>query len=318
MKIIRPTSREQWLEIRKSGIGSSDVATIVGLNPFETRLELWQRIMGITPAKEENNAMLMGHLLEDAVAQRWSQETGKTIIKRSAIDWIVRDDNRPYMQVSPDRTFWVDDSAKKNHDNKGILECKTTQVSIDSEDIPKHWFCQVQYQLGVSNLKHGAIAWLTQGRDFGWLPIEFNQTVFDALSNAVEQFWKENVLGKKQPEPSTASDYKSLYPIHENDKFVEVDESVIQDCIALDRINDTIAKAKEEKQRIESELKCDIGSAEGITYNGKVIATWKAPKQSTKFDADAFIAENPELAKKYMVSHQPSRRFSLKPKNIVL
>ena len=63
MKIIRPTSREQWLEIRKSGIGSSDVATIVGLNPFETRLELWQQIMGITPAKEENNPMLSGHLL---------------------------------------------------------------------------------------------------------------------------------------------------------------------------------------------------------------------------------------------------------------
>ena len=31
--VIRPKDRAEWLEYRKDGIGSSEVATILGLNP---------------------------------------------------------------------------------------------------------------------------------------------------------------------------------------------------------------------------------------------------------------------------------------------
>ena len=52
--VIRPKDRNEWLKVRESGIGSSEVATIVGLNPWETPYQLWRRKMGIDPAKEEN------------------------------------------------------------------------------------------------------------------------------------------------------------------------------------------------------------------------------------------------------------------------
>lgn len=45
--IIRPKDREEWLQVRKSGIGSSEVATIVGLNPWETPYQLWRRKVGL-------------------------------------------------------------------------------------------------------------------------------------------------------------------------------------------------------------------------------------------------------------------------------
>ena len=34
-------SRDEWLIMRKQGIGSSDAATAVGLNPYQSPLELW-------------------------------------------------------------------------------------------------------------------------------------------------------------------------------------------------------------------------------------------------------------------------------------
>ena len=156
--IIRPKSREEWLEVRKSGIGSSEVATIVGLNPWETPYQLWRRKVGIDPPKEENFAMKAGHYLEDAVSRFWADETGRKVIKRSAGDWIIRDNKHPFLQVSPDRTYWLGES--RANDDKGILECKTTQMSIDADDLPKHWFCQVQYQLGVAGYTQGSLAWL--------------------------------------------------------------------------------------------------------------------------------------------------------------
>ena len=105
--IIRPTSREEWLKQRERGIGSSEVGTILGLNPFETPYQLWRRKMGLDEPKEENFAMRAGHYLEDAVSLFYRDATGKEIIKASAGDWIICDNDRPYMRVSPDRTFWI-------------------------------------------------------------------------------------------------------------------------------------------------------------------------------------------------------------------
>ena len=127
-------------------------------NPYQ----LWRRKLGLDPAKDETFAMKAGHYLEDAVAMFWHDETGREIIKRSAGDWIIANKERPYLQVSPDRTYWLS-GMTKNNSNKGILECKTTQMKIDEDDLPKHWFCQVQYQLGVAELEQGSLAWLCSG-----------------------------------------------------------------------------------------------------------------------------------------------------------
>ncbi len=77
--IIRPKDRAEWLEYRKDGIGSSEVATILGLNPWETPFyQLWRRKKGWTPPSDETFAMKAGHYLEDAVSQFWADATGRT------------------------------------------------------------------------------------------------------------------------------------------------------------------------------------------------------------------------------------------------
>ena len=50
--IIRPKDRNEWLKHRESGIGSSEVGTILGLNPFETPYQLGEERKGWTlPSK---------------------------------------------------------------------------------------------------------------------------------------------------------------------------------------------------------------------------------------------------------------------------
>lgn len=50
--VIRPKDRAEWLEYRKDGIGSSEVATILGLNPWETPYQLWRRKKGLDAPKD--------------------------------------------------------------------------------------------------------------------------------------------------------------------------------------------------------------------------------------------------------------------------
>lgn len=308
--IIRPKDRNEWLDYRRAGIGSSEIATIVGLNPYETPYQLWRRKIGLDEPKSETFAMKAGHYLEDAVSQFWSDATGRQIIKASAGDWIVRNDDKPFVQVSPDRTYWLDDN--RNNDNKGILECKTTQRVIDADDLPKTWFCQVQYQLGGAEIQQGSIAWLTAGREFGYQDLTLVPDFYGWLVEEAERFWVDNVMGGKEPDCANVQDVLIKFNKHTNGKVVEVGEDVMQAYNQLKDVRAEINKLEEQKEALEAKLKMGFGDAEAISYGGNTLATWKAGKDSEKFDAKAFQADHPELAKQYTKSVKSSRRFLLK------
>lgn len=308
---VKFDNREQWLEARKLGIGASEVATVVGLNPYETPLELWQRKVGIEPPKEETAAMRRGHFCEDAVAQWWAHETGREIIQSSAVDFMFIDREKDFLRVSPDRTFWLPDAAR-NDDNKGILECKTTNMKVDPDDLPKQWFCQVQMNLGVAGYSHGSIAWMGFGFEFGYVDIEFVPDFYDMLVDAVQKFWNVNVLGKVEPDPVNVKDFLTKYRKHTDGKVIEVGDEILDAYHELKEVKQQIAELDERKNTLEDTLKMSFADAEAIAYDGATLATWKTAKDSVKFDEKAFKAANPELWQQYAKTVPGSRRFLLK------
>jgi len=310
-QIIRPKDREEWLQHRQPGIGSSEVATILGLNPWETPYQLWRRKKGLDAPKDETFAMRAGHYLEDAVSLFWHDETGRDIIKRSAGDWLIRNTKRPYLQVSPDRTYWLS-GQPRNDRNKGILECKTTQMKIDADDLPKHWFCQVQYQLGVAEYEQGSLAWLCSGREFGYKDIEFVSDFYAWMVEEVEKFWKDNIIGNIEPEAQDVSDVLLKYNRHTDGKVIETSDDIFTACNDLKALKEQIAQLDEQKDELEAKIKLGFGDAEAISYGGQTIATWKAPKPSEKFDSKAFAKAHPDLAQEFTTPYQGARRFLLK------
>ncbi len=63
----RDKDREEWLQVRKTGIGSSDAAAAIGLCPYKSQLELWLEKTGRAPAVDaepEDGPMYWGTLLE--------------------------------------------------------------------------------------------------------------------------------------------------------------------------------------------------------------------------------------------------------------
>lgn len=310
--ILKPKTRDEWLELRKSGIGSSEVATIVGLNPFETPYQLWRRKRGLDAPKAENDAMMAGHVLEPAVAQWWQQSTGNEVIKSSAGDWIMRDNARPYLQVSPDRTYWLGKS--RNQRDKGILEIKTTRKVITPDALPMHWFCQLTYQLGVAGYHEGSLAWLSSsnGFDFGTCKVEFNADTYNWLIDEIERFWIDNVIGGKEPEPIDVADVLLKHPTHTAGLLAQCDEPTMEIYHELRDIRDEIAERNKRKEELEGKIKMAISGAEGLAYGDVMLATWKAPQPAMRFNEKAFIAEHPDLAKQYFTEVQGSRRFLLK------
>lgn len=309
--IIRPADRNEWLQHREQGIGSSEVATILGLNPWETPYQLWRRKKGLDKGKSETFAMKAGHYLEDAVSMFWHDETGRDIIKRSAGDWLMVNTEKPFMRVSPDRTYWLS-GMPHNNANKGILECKTTQMRVDPDDLPKYWFCQVQYQLGVAEYEQGSLAWLSQGREFGYKDISLVPDFFAWICEEVTKFWIDNVQGNIEPEAQSVEDVLLRYNRHTDGKILEVSDDIFTACNDLKALKEQIAKLDEHKEELETKIKMCFADAEAISYGGQTIATWKAPKPSERFDAKAFAKAHPDLAKEFTAVSQGARRFLLK------
>lgn len=306
------TDRDQWLAARTQGIGASEVATIVGLNPWETPYQLWRRKVGLDAPKPENTAMATGHILEDGVAQFWARATGREIIRNSRPDFMFVDAQHHELRVSPDRTYWL--GGTRNDDNKGILECKTTRLVIDQDDIPRHWFVQVQMNLGVARYTQGSLAWLSaaKGFEFDYRDLQFVPEFYEWLKHETLRFWHDNVLGGVEPPAVSPQDVILKYDHSTAGLTATADEDTYRAYCDLKEVRREIDALEDRKADLEGKLKAAFKDAEALAYNGETIATCRSPKPTRRFDVYRFQAEHADTAAQYIIETQGSRRLLLK------
>lgn len=313
--IIKPADRQAWLAQREKGIGSSEVGTILGVNPFQTPYQLWRRKKGMDAPLQENEAMRAGHILEGAVATYFQEETGREVIKASAGDWLAVDKEKEYLRVSPDRTYWLE--GKRSKDNKAILECKTTQLDIDADEVPMHWYVQLMYQIGVMNYQQGSLAWLTRGRKFGYKDIVFDADFYAYMVEQLTKFWVDYIQGDQEPPVTTIDDVMLKFP-RSIGKAVEVNDEIMDSVNELRMVKSQLDELAKQKKSCEDAIKAYMADADTLCLAGtkdknpSVIATWKTAKDSLKFNEKLFASEHADLYKQYVTNVTGSRRFLVK------
>ncbi|MBQ0054283.1 MAG: YqaJ viral recombinase family protein [Bacteroidales bacterium] len=316
---IHAKNHQEWLEAREGGIGSSDVATLLGVNPWQTPYQLWLVKTGrVLNVEKESFLMKAGHYLEDAISHFCADETGLEIIKSSAEEFIVVDKDKPYLRVSPDRYAWMPELPHTKN-NKVIIECKSTQNYIDEDDIPKYWFSQVQYQMGVCGIDKAVVAWLTQGRQFNYKWLEFDSEFYhDVIVAEIDRFWNENVLGDKEPELTDINDVLAKYPRQQDGMRAVATDEIVSVWNELKETNAEIKRLQALKEAAESRIKVAMGEAESLCTQAtaespsRLLATWKAGKSSERFNEALFKEQNPEVWAQYLRTTESTRRFMLK------
>lgn len=156
--------RDRWLECRAHGpkgdipytVGGSDVATIFGVSPWMTPLELWMIKKGrMKPAPKSNADQLeMGHLLEPIAAYWYGQKTGNIV---SDDTYMYQHADHPYALADFDRRF-----TRASDGEPGILECKSCSYhkAMDWADgrYPLYYEFQLRYYLAVADVNIGAFS----------------------------------------------------------------------------------------------------------------------------------------------------------------
>lgn len=145
-------TREEWLEERKKGIGGSDAATILGLNPYKTNMQLWEEKTGRRQAEDisEKEYVKYGTNAEDLLRELFKLDYPKYEVKHDE-NTIIKHPKYPFLFASLDGTL-----IDKETGEMGILEIKTTNILQSmqkekwKEKIPDNYYCQVLHYLNVT------------------------------------------------------------------------------------------------------------------------------------------------------------------------
>lgn len=194
---------DQWYDYRMNGIGASEVASVMGLNPYKSSIELFYEKIGQKPiSREENAAMFWGTELESVIAEKWQyydpNEPGQeAMIRNFRAAMVVRKCERvnryisnpafPHLFVSLDRRI-----HKQSEIGEGALEVKTISGFSANQwesGIPPMYIVQLQTQLMACDFNYGELVILKDGRHFEVYPFEKNETIQTAIAERTKTFW---------------------------------------------------------------------------------------------------------------------------------
>ena len=68
-------SNEEWLKLRKTGIGGSDAGAICGFNPYSSAMQVFYNKTNDNVEEFNSDAVLIGHYLEDYLSQRFMESS---------------------------------------------------------------------------------------------------------------------------------------------------------------------------------------------------------------------------------------------------
>ncbi|MCA7991738.1 YqaJ viral recombinase family protein [Burkholderia cepacia] len=312
LKLVRTDelSREDWLAVRRTGIGGSDAAAAVGLNPYMSPLELWLDKTGradglpVPDPDDTSSPTYWGTLLEPFVAASYTKQTGNRVRRVNAV---LRHPTIPFMLANLDREVVGVPYVQ-------ILECKTAGefgARRWREGVPEYVQIQVQHQLAVTGKSAAHVAVLLCGQALEVHRIERDDALIERLVELEARFWR--FVESDTPPPADGSDsadraLRHLYPGHGETIDFSDDQrlsSVFADLIA-------VRAEIETRQQLEAQFKQAIQEAMGdatraLFETGSV--SFKRSKDSSSIDLERLLADHPSLEQQYAISKPGSRRF---------
>ena len=275
--LLTSDQRAQWLAERKTGIGASDAASILGLGPFGSPFSVWLDKTSNLP-DEATEAMEWGLRLEEPIARAWQDAEHKRVEK------VEHGDGRPMVLRHPEHPIMICTLDRVCEDGNP-LEIKTANAWDDGWDpdgdrIPDHVRLQQQHQMAVKGapLCYGAV--LIAGQKFRtWVTMRDDAIIADLII-AEERFWTDYVLANKPPpmdgHRATTDAIKALWP--ESEAGLEVDLPFG----AMRTIHDLVdAKARGKAAKADEDthantLKALLGDAEVGRIDGTKAVTWRS------------------------------------------
>lgn len=302
---------EKWLATRNLGIGGSDAAVIMGMNPYKSLYQLWLEKTGQAEPEDlsDNQFVYWGTKNEANIAEWFTETTGKKVQRLGTL----RSKKHPFMLANVDRTVIGENAG---------LEIKTAGVSQYSkwkdDEIPDAYYCQCCHYMAVTGADYWYIAVLLGGNEARWKRIERNEEDIKALIKAEMDFWYMVQTRTAPPVDGSLSCSQALASRYAESHEEEIMLPEEADTL-IARINgdtEIMEKLKEQISLNQNRLKEMLGDAEAGRV-GSFKVTWKSMAGRESLPLSKLKKANPSLYKYlrdkgYISIGKPTRRFGIK------
>lgn len=313
LKLVKTNdlSREDWLSVRRNGIGSSDAAAAVGLCPWKSQLQLWMEKTGrddlFAPidVNDESTPVYWGTVLEPIVSAVYTKRSGNRVRKVNAV---LQHPDHSWMLANLDREVVGVPEVQ-------ILECKTAGIQgarLWKDGVPEYVQLQVQHQLAVTGRRAADVAVLIGGQELQIHRIKRDELLIERLMKLEEVFWGFVQSDVAPPVDGSDSADKALRCLYPNDVGSTLDfchdlemSGVFSDLLAVRQQLDSQTKLEALlKQRIQQKMG---DASKAVFETGNV--TWRRSKDGVDFDLPKLLTDHPEYQAAYAIAKPGSRRF---------
>jgi hypothetical protein len=201
-----------------------------------------------------------------------------------------------------------------------ILECKTANPfssgdwgEVGSDEVPMSYLCQCIWYMAITNISKVDLAVLFGNSDFRIYEITRDLELEAVILQKATTFWTEYVLKDIPPPVQSEADCHTLFKKGDPTKSIEASTETLALTKRLQLLHSEIDIREKEISFIKQNIMNQMGEAETLTYQEKVLATWKAPKPSFRLDSKSLEADHPQIASNYKIPVQNSRRLVIKP-----
>jgi len=297
-------SEQEWIGVRRKGIGGSEIAAIAGLSPFETPLSVYLRKIGELPDKEETEAMYWGSVLENVIAEEYKRRHPEVRVRR--VNAVLQHPEVPYFLANIDREIRMKGAPPM------LLEIKTTSAWLRGkwrEDIPDHVMCQVQWYMGICGYQTAVVAVLIGGQEYREFEVARDDEIIGYLQEIGRRFWEEHVIPRRAPAPE-AGDVDTVAAMYPESNGQEIDLTPLaQDVLReYDEARAIEEAARQRRLAAEAKLKQLLGDHERALVGNRRVS-WPTVV-TRRLDTEALRADHPDIYEQY-VRETTYRRFTV-------
>ena len=287
--------RDAWLEVRRHGIGGSDVAAMMGLSPYRTPYETWAEKSGLieSPDISDKPSVMWGNILEPVIGEHYKSLHPDRTVKR--LNAVCRSKKRPWAQAS------LDYEVKDPDLGWGVLEIKTAGARSAAqwdEGVPLYYLTQVTHYMSVTGRPFADVAVLIGGNDYREYRVMRDEDDIRAVDEAVDAFWRRVENGDAPDVGGSVTESQALFRQFGTGTDHIEDYGADPDELTLYLIAKQQRDAAEELLKLRSnKLKQLIGEEKGFECDsGRV--TWSRGVR-TSFDSKRLKEELPDIYERY-------------------
>lgn len=288
------------LQERRLTLGASEIPAVCGLSKYSNALTIWLSKMGTPAPRSENEQPAeWGLILEPAIAQRYANEHGVSLIQGEKRIHL----QEQWMSATPDRLVvknWATDNRTPDMIDRG-LELKNRNAHVahlfgdsGTDIVPNDIAAQCHWSMMVTGLDTWDVAVLIGGNDWRWYRLNYNAEIAADMQQMGYDFWHKYVLPKVQP-PVDGTEMWADHLKRTFAKHTEVMLDATPDDVAVIRelvnVKAVIKDWELKKTLYENQLKNRIGDAAGIISPTGAKVTWRKDKDSTGIDYQAVALE---------------------------